>query len=77
MRKTAEIKSFYHTLNFRNYNYKSQVKDDTAIKYEKKKPVFSPENWLYCYAYLTFYHRKISSGRTLFFVFRYCNITIL
>ena len=34
MRKTAEFKSFYHTLNFRNYNYKNQVKGDTTIKYE-------------------------------------------
>lgn len=34
MRKTAKVQSFYHILNFHNYNYENQVKGDTAIKYE-------------------------------------------
>lgn len=34
MRKTAKVDSFYHILNFRNYNYENQVKGDTTIKYE-------------------------------------------
>lgn len=34
MKKNAKVQSFYHILNFRNYNYENQVKGDTAIKYE-------------------------------------------
>ena len=34
MRKTEKFKSYYHILNFRNYNYEKQVKGDKTIKYE-------------------------------------------
>lgn len=34
MRKTEKFKSFYHILDFRNYNYENQVKGDKTIKYE-------------------------------------------